>query len=353
MRRQVWKSKDGDWIKHEFKLLEREVITDISGKVLRENVGAMSYPVLVHYFQKKKKTPVRNAKKKEKPSGTSKKKAPIENPHITEIPQYLPVTPASPPSPPSPVLQLTPGPHVLDIVSYSPTFGFSLEKNILLFVTPDVELTYKYTLKSGDSVICTATIIGNTMLQVKLPPHQPGFISFYLVGQNSSYEIMQVSQEIIFSFIPSDPQGALQVYGILQLSPFLVNQFPLFRHTVRILDLSDNALEHVDFLKDFELLEVLILIRNRLHSNSIFPYLPRLSSLSVSHNEISDISELITNLKPNMPKLIKLNTLENPCSTGFTTPHQYLDYRKFVFGMLPNLIFLDNSIISESERFGE
>eukprot|EP01129_Flabellula_baltica_P010467 TRINITY_DN4428_c0_g1_i1.p1 TRINITY_DN4428_c0_g1~~TRINITY_DN4428_c0_g1_i1.p1 ORF type:complete len:519 (+),score=79.27 TRINITY_DN4428_c0_g1_i1:529-2085(+) len=332
MRRQVWKSKNGPWIKHEYKLLQREIVTDPTGEFLRENVSAQSYPVLVHYFKRRKK--------RQAPSSSEQK--PTKKVNRDEEPMNVMDKFA--------VMSLNPSGHV-EIKTYSPNFGFSSEYTSVLLFMPGITHELSYEARSGEKVVCKASVVGHSLLQITLPPNQPGFISFVIVGKNK-YEnrMVQMSQEIIFSYLPSDPQGSVQMVGLIKMSPVLTNQFPLYRHTVKVLDLSDNELSNLDFLNNFELLEVLVLFRNRVTSSTSFPYLPKLQDLSVAGNSIDNITKFLETVKTNLPSLVTLNTVDNPCCPYLTKPHEYHQYRMIILAQLPNIMYLDSSSVTLEEK---
>lgn len=103
-----------------------------------------------------------------------------------------------------------------------------------------------------------------------------------------------------------------------------------FRYTVRDLDLSGSNLTSLEFLSGLHNLQSLILDNNLLQSNSGFPFLPKLRTLSVNNNSIDNIEEFLDKIVPCFPSLRCLSMVNNVACPYFNEmSHRYYNY-KFV-----------------------
>ena len=111
-------------------------------------------------------------------------------------------------------------------------------------------------------------------------------------------------------------------------------------------------------LEPFRELRTLILDHNQLDSSARFPPLPKLETLWVNHNGITNLVSFVDHLAVMFPHLRHLSMLDNPaCPNYFNggSPEQYADYRLFVLSRLKRLELLDDlrvrpEEVAESER---
>ncbi|XP_045447052.1 leucine-rich melanocyte differentiation-associated protein-like [Melitaea cinxia] len=124
---------------------------------------------------------------------------------------------------------------------------------------------------------------------------------------------------------------------------------------VNYLDLSYNNIETLKGLENFKGLEELILDNNKLGDNVSFPRLPKLKTLSINKNQITDLEKFINEVSKNFPSLTYLSLLSNKAcpnklSDNDKDDNDYQRYRYFVLYKLQNLRFLDSKRVSVAER---
>ncbi|KAK7872172.1 hypothetical protein R5R35_001735 [Gryllus longicercus] len=153
------------------------------------------------------------------------------------------------------------------------------------------------------------------------------------------------------SYLTAEDQRLTLAYENLEEMPQnLVYNFGSF---VRILDLSHNKFRCLDFLCHFENLSSLILDHNEVDSNVQFPSLPSLKLLWLNHNKIKDLFPFIRNLNNSVPNLKYLSLMGNAAAPSYLnggTFYEYLQYRLFVISWFPNLIHLDDRVVSEDQK---
>lgn len=101
------------------------------------------------------------------------------------------------------------------------------------------------------------------------------------------------------------------------------------------------SFRNVDALKSFTKLETLVLDKNQITSHTKFPSLPRLTTLWVNHNQITNLSIFIDKLVDATPNLRYLSMLGNEACPNFLnngTLAQYNDYRLEIIYILMNFI---------------
>ncbi|XP_060526476.1 leucine-rich melanocyte differentiation-associated protein-like isoform X2 [Cylas formicarius] len=122
---------------------------------------------------------------------------------------------------------------------------------------------------------------------------------------------------------------------------------------VKILDISNNEFEKLDFLKDFRELTSLICDRNDITSNTILPYLPNLELLWLNHCKIELLYPWAKRLRNSCPNLKFLSLMGNPVSPAFwncENIYEYLHYRLYLISLFPKLIHLDDKLVLKEER---
>lgn len=126
-----------------------------------------------------------------------------------------------------------------------------------------------------------------------------------------------------------------------------------YGHGVRELDLSNNNIRDLNFLKGFPVLETLVLDNNEVNSHTKIPKVQKLHTLWVNNNKISNLILFIDKLVDSAPNIRFLSMLKNEaCPNYFTgkSLQEYTDYRKYVISRLPTLTSLDSSPVTETER---
>ncbi|XP_064125148.1 leucine-rich melanocyte differentiation-associated protein isoform X6 [Loxodonta africana] len=108
-------------------------------------------------------------------------------------------------------------------------------------------------------------------------------------------------------------------------------------------------------LSSFHSLEELILDNNLLGDDLVLPGLPRLHTLTLNKNQISDLECLLDHLAEVTPALEYLSLLGNvACPNELVSlekdEEDYKRYRYFVLHKLPNLKFLDAQKVTKQER---
>ncbi|XP_010850682.1 PREDICTED: leucine-rich repeat-containing protein C10orf11 homolog isoform X2 [Bison bison bison] len=126
-------------------------------------------------------------------------------------------------------------------------------------------------------------------------------------------------------------------------------------HFAKRLDLSFNLLRSLEGLSAFGSLEELILDNNLLGDDLVLPGLPRLHTLTLNKNQITDLEYLLDHLAEVTPALEYLSLLGNvACPNELVSlekdEEDYKRYRCFVLHKLPNLKFLDARKVTKQER---
>ncbi|XP_040831953.1 leucine-rich melanocyte differentiation-associated protein isoform X1 [Ochotona curzoniae] len=126
-------------------------------------------------------------------------------------------------------------------------------------------------------------------------------------------------------------------------------------HFAKRLDLSFNLLRSLEGLRAFGSLEELILDNNLLGDDLVLPGLPRLHTLTLNKNRITDLEGLLNHLAEVTPALEYLSLLGNvACPNELVSlekdEEDYKRYRCFVLHKLPNLKFLDAKKVTRQER---
>ncbi|XP_049711398.1 leucine-rich melanocyte differentiation-associated protein isoform X2 [Elephas maximus indicus] len=108
-------------------------------------------------------------------------------------------------------------------------------------------------------------------------------------------------------------------------------------------------------LSSFHSLEELILDNNLLGDDLVLPGLPRLHTLTLNKNQITDLECLLDHLAEVTPALEYLSLLGNvACPNELVSlekdEEDYKRYRCFVLHKLPNLKFLDAQKVTKQER---
>jgi len=256
------------------------------------------------------------------------------------------------------------------IVSYSPDTSPSLEQTKIICLVSGFDCFDKKT----NSIYYSFWAVFDNGIEVLALPIAPSVLEFIspiwgdaaithfhiICKQNSMRSIIQQSQAVPFLFTPSDHRGKLKIaFDRCKIYPpiFII---PKFRHSVKYLDLSNNAITNVDFLSGFYRLETLYLNNNLLTEHIVFPTLPELVDLDLSCNKINfpkvgtfteSYKLFCFRLFQSNPSLQILNLRENEeYPSPFKAPHHHYNYRIYIISKFPQLTRLDLQPVSVEER---
>lgn len=121
----------------------------------------------------------------------------------------------------------------------------------------------------------------------------------------------------------------------------------------RRVDLCYNELVSLKNVELFRDCEELVLDNNQLGDGVTFPPLPKLTTLTLNKNQISDAEAFLKQISASYPKLTFLSLLGNtacPNELVLKDEEDYQRYRYFVLYSLPKLKFLDSRPVSDRER---
>jgi len=126
--------------------------------------------------------------------------------------------------------------------------------------------------------------------------------------------------------------------------------------SISVLDLTENNFTgaiDLRFLSDFINLHTLILDKNQIQSNFIIPFLDKLTTLWVNHNQIENLSVFIENLQKYCPNLVYLSMMNNKAAPSYFNGGslvEYNDYKMYVISKLTSLQMIDHKEITAEER---
>ncbi|XP_018321396.1 uncharacterized protein LOC108734360 [Agrilus planipennis] len=122
---------------------------------------------------------------------------------------------------------------------------------------------------------------------------------------------------------------------------------------IRILDLSYNNFDNLNFLSEFKNLETFICDHNKITSNTYIPFMPKLRFLWLNYCKINGLYPWAKRLQNSCPNLLHLSLMGNPAAPSYLnggSVQEYLEYRYFVISLFPNLIYLDDRGITKEQR---
>ncbi|XP_034040373.1 leucine-rich melanocyte differentiation-associated protein [Thalassophryne amazonica] len=127
-----------------------------------------------------------------------------------------------------------------------------------------------------------------------------------------------------------------------------------YGHMATRLDLSFNQLRSLEGLQMFTALEELVVDNNLLGNDLKLPRLPKLHTLMLNKNQLTDIEALLEHLADVTPSLEYLSLLGNEaCLNQLVSPDKdeddYQRYRYYVLHKLPQLRFLDTRKVTKRE----
>ena len=102
----------------------------------------------------------------------------------------------------------------------------------------------------------------------------------------------------------------------------------------------------------FPNLKYLILDGNMISSINNFPSIYSLQTLSITNNNVNDLSSFINSLRTKYPNLKSLNTFKNPMNPGIGQPQAYNQYKSYIKS-LGKIIELDGKNINDSSYMSQ
>lgn len=394
MRRQTWQGNG--WRKNEYKLINRETYykPESDGTFsMNECQRLQDFPVLVHYFRKndnlrddfagrKRKVKTSDSEEISNDNNFVERSDPLLPPLL--FPGTLPTSPTNPflPSSPSSFFDLkddftfssdilkdeiptpptkvprsalvsiaTPTPTA-NIKSFAPESGPADDNTkVIVVVEGFIESPNMIYSCMMDGLELPAKLLQPGVLELEVGPHEAGVVQMWIMGRPFGGNV-QYSNTVFFYYTPSDEVGKLSLAfsNLSSNSSFVREIIRHFRHTVKELDISNNELEHVDFLEDLGQLRTLILDNNRITSSSRLPHLPKLIALYVNSNMITELEPFLDRLSECFPSLQYLSLLGNEaCPYLSQQAHHYYNYRIYVISKLRKLSQLDSSPVAPEE----
>nr|CAI5868156.1 unnamed protein product [Callosobruchus analis] len=122
---------------------------------------------------------------------------------------------------------------------------------------------------------------------------------------------------------------------------------------VRILDISHNEFDNLDFLSELKVLTSLICDHNNITSNTTIPYLPKLELLWMNHCKISELYPWAKRLSLSCPNLKYLSLMGNPIAPTYlncANISERIHYRLFIISLFRKLVHLDDRTVTKFER---
>lgn len=367
MRRQSWSvADDSGWHRIEYKIFQDETVykQNIDGTTISTNKRTLNkFPVLVHYFIKKNEIyNYSNPRKKQK---TGKEKDgynyDIAQYNYNVIPQQLNDDNCLFDSffYDSDIFHNVDEPSLyeINVIKSAPDCGFCLENTRVIVVLKDTSSNQntQFLCNFNGIEIPMTRIIDNVFEFITPIQNSSSIVQWNVISKTkddfSGDIITNYSEPKIYYYLPSDSKGYISL--AYTLVPSFQNEFVMskFRYIIREMDLSNNNLERIDFLKGFINLQSLILDYNNITENSEFPIFPSLTNLSVNTNKIVVIEKFCDILTISCPKIKFLSMLGNEACPIFSPlPHHYYNFRIYVISRLSLLQLLDSESVTEEER---
>lgn len=199
-----------------------------------------------------------------------------------------------------------------------------------------------------------ATPIAPGVVEVQAPPRtEPGPVKFWLLyKENSSKRILQISNQALFHYLPTDEKGKVSVciQRVIPTTSPIDEIASKYKYTARDLDLSHNNLFNAQFLVGFTQLHTLFLDHNSITSQTTFPHLPSIQTLSLRYNVIRTLEPFIVNLSWSFPNLVRLDLEGNEAAPSRAKPHFHYNYRIYCISKLKKLTSLDSYDVTIEEK---
>eukprot|EP00026_Physarum_polycephalum_P005791 Phypoly_transcript_05829.p1 GENE.Phypoly_transcript_05829~~Phypoly_transcript_05829.p1 ORF type:complete len:609 (+),score=103.80 Phypoly_transcript_05829:262-1827(+) len=199
-----------------------------------------------------------------------------------------------------------------------------------------------------------ATPIAPGVVEVQAPARtEPGPVKFWLLyKENSSKKILQISNQALFHYLPTDDKGKVSVcmQRVIPTTSPIDEIASKYKYTARDLDLSHNNLFNVQFLTGFFQLHTLQLDHNSITSQTTFPHLPSIHTLSLRYNVIRTLEPFIVNLSWSFPSMVRLDLEGNEAAPSRAKPHFHYNYRIYCISKLKRLTSLDSYDVTIEEK---
>lgn len=117
------------------------------------------------------------------------------------------------------------------------------------------------------------------------------------------------------------------------------------------LDLTENEITDLSFLKTFHKLQSLVLDKNRHMNPKTMPLMRNLQILWLNGCNITDISQWIDVIRVKCPKLRCLSLINNPGAkslVNLSTSHENDEYRSYIANKMKKLEILDEAPVVRS-----
>ena len=99
-------------------------------------------------------------------------------------------------------------------------------------------------------------------------------------------------------------------------------------------------------------MKILVLDNNMITSVDNFPAIPSLQTLSLSNNNINNLSSFINSVRMKFPRLRSLNTFKNPMNPGMMNPGNYNQYKLYI-KQIGNITELDGMNINDNSYMNQ
>jgi hypothetical protein len=199
-----------------------------------------------------------------------------------------------------------------------------------------------------------ATPIAPGVVEVQAPPRaEPGPVKFWLLyKENSSKKILQISNQAMFHYLPTDEKGkvSISIQRVAPTSSPIDEIASKYKYTAREFDLSHNNLFNVQFLVGFSQVHTLLLDHNAITSQTTFPHLPSVHTLSLRYNVIRTLEPFIVNLSWSFPNMVRLDLEGNEAAPNRGKPHFHYNYRIYCISKLKRLTSLDSYDVTIEEK---
>ena len=167
--------------------------------------------------------------------------------------------------------------------------------------------------------------------------------------------MIEESKSVDFEeLIIDDPKSLSFAYHSIDQIPMNIVKHSFSSNILKI-DLTETGIKNLENIQHFKQLQTLVLDKNNLIDIKTLPTLSNLNTLWVNNNNIIDLPEFMDIIVNNCPNLKYLSIMRNPCTGGLMDIKEpdleaIRMYRLYVIYRLPQLVILDFSDITDTER---